>query len=73
MGLFDDDRRELELDLGGPANFRGLYEVIFMNGDVFHVDVEANIVNSDAHPLYLKSTDGRFYPWMAIQSIKKAE
>lgn len=51
--------------------FKGVYEIEFTNGDINTVDIEVNIVNPNAFPIYLKTVDGKFYNWGNIISIKK--
>lgn len=54
-------------------DFEGNHVVYFTNGKVIVVDVEANIMNGDAQPLYLKSVTGELYNWQNIISVKKVD
>lgn len=51
--------------------FTGLYEVIFVNGLIQHIDIKVTVVDTNNRPLYLWSKDGQFVNWMTVISIKK--
>lgn len=52
-------------------DFEGKMIVEFTNGDFKTVDVDHNIIDATAHPIYLVDVNGRYYNWMNIISVKK--
>lgn len=52
-------------------NIFGPHKVVFANGVSTIVDVEINIVDSYAHPVYLISKDGVIYNWQNIYALEK--
>jgi hypothetical protein len=51
--------------------FEGLYEVEFTNGETREIDVMKQIVDREAHPLWLVCATGKIYNWMNIISVRK--